>query len=111
MKIKDVQKNIDKSKQIQSLIHAEVMYYRNSINLFVGKRSSGKTENLFIEIIKIGLLPHHAGFTVFVIVCDKQNESKVNELLPLIHMKVIQIHYDNQEDVLSDIAEGKTGYE
>jgi hypothetical protein len=45
------QKNVNKSEQIQSLIHEEVNLYKNSINILVGKRSSGKTENVFIEVI------------------------------------------------------------
>jgi hypothetical protein len=110
-KIREVQKNIDKREQIQSLIDKEINLYKNSINLFVGKRSSGKTENVFIELIKIDLLPGHAGFTAFVIVSDKQNDSTVNELLPLIHMKIIQVDYDHAEGVLSDIAEWMTAYE
>jgi hypothetical protein len=110
-KIREAQKNIDKREQIQSLIDKEINLYNNSINLYVDKRSSGKTENVFIELIKIDLLPGHAGFTAFVIVSDKQNDSTVNELLPLIHMKVIQVDYDHAESVLSDIAEGKTAYE
>jgi hypothetical protein len=44
-------------------------------------------------------------------VSDKQNDSTVNELLPLVHMKMIQVDYDHGESVLSDIAEGKTTYE
>jgi hypothetical protein len=94
MKIREVQKNVDKTEQIQSLIHEEVNLFKNSINLFVGKRSSGKTENIFIELIKIHLLPGQAGLTAFVIVNDKQNNSTVNELLPLIHMKIIQVDFD-----------------
>jgi hypothetical protein len=108
MKIREAQKNVDKREQIQSLIHEEVNLYKNSINLLVGKRSSGKTENVFIELIKIDLLLGHAGFTAFVIVSDKQNHSTLNELLPLMHMKTIQVDYDHAEGVLSDIAEGKT---
>jgi hypothetical protein len=95
-KIREAQKNVDKSEQIQSLIHEDVNLYKNSINLLVGKRSSGKTENVFIELIKIDLLPHHAGFTAFVIVSDNQNDSTVNGLLPLINMKIIQVDYTTQ---------------
>jgi hypothetical protein len=111
MKIKEAQKNVDKNEQIKSLIHEEVNLYKNSINLYVGKRSSRKTENVFIELIKINLLPHHDGFTAFIIVSDKQNDSTVNELLPLVQMKIIQVDYDHAESVLSDIAEGKSAYE
>jgi hypothetical protein len=55
------------------------------------------------------MVQYHGGFTAFVIVSDRQNESTVNELLPLVHMKVIQVDYDNAESVLSDIAEGRAG--
>jgi hypothetical protein len=102
-KIREAQKNVDKSEQIQSLIHEDVNLYKNSINLLVGKRSSGKTENVFIELINIDLLPHNAGFTAFVIVSDKQNNSTVNELLPLTHMKIIQVDYDHAEVVNKDL--------
>jgi hypothetical protein len=78
MEIKEGQKIVNYCEQIQSLIHKEMNLYKNSVNLYVGKRSSGKTENEFREIIKIDLLPGNAGFTGLVIVSDKQNDSTVN---------------------------------
>jgi hypothetical protein len=68
------------------------------------------TEKVFIEVIKIDLLPHHAGFIILVIVSDKHNDSTVNEFLSLVHMKVIHIDYDHLEGMLSDTAEGKITY-
>jgi hypothetical protein len=57
------------------------------------------------------MLPHHGGFTALVIVSDKPNDSTINELLPLIHIKVIQLDYDHAESVLNEIIEGKTAYD
>jgi hypothetical protein len=57
------------------------------------------------------MLPHHGGFTALVIISDKPNDSTINELLPLIHVKVIQIDYDHAESVLNEIIEDKTAYD
>jgi hypothetical protein len=70
MKIKEVEKNVDKSEPIQSLIHEEVNLYRNSINHLVGKHSRGKSQNVFFEIIKIDILQYHGEFTILIIVSD-----------------------------------------
>jgi hypothetical protein len=42
----------------------------------------------------IDMFQHHPRFTIFVIVSNKENEWTVNELLPLIQMKVIQVDYE-----------------
>jgi hypothetical protein len=60
-KIAEQQKNIDKNEQVQSLIHKEVNYLYNSINLLVGRRACGKSFNVIREFIKIDMLPHHGG--------------------------------------------------
>jgi hypothetical protein len=52
-----------------------------------------------------------AGFTSFVIVSDKPNDSTVNELLPLISAKVIKVDYDHAYDLLNEIMDGKTAYD
>jgi hypothetical protein len=48
------------------------------------------------------MLPHHGGFTALVIVNDKANDSTINEILPLIHVKVIQIDYNHAESELTE---------
>jgi hypothetical protein len=57
------------------------------------------------------MLPHHGGFTALIIISDKPNDSTINELLPLIHVRIIQIDYDHAEGVLNEIIEGKTAYD
>jgi hypothetical protein len=56
------------------------------------------------------MLPFHGGFIVFIIITDKPNHSTINELFPLIHVRIIQIDYNHAEGVLNDIIEGKTAY-
>jgi hypothetical protein len=46
-----------------------------------------------------------------IIVSDKPNDWRFNELPPLIRVKIIQIDYDNAEGVLNEIIEVKTAYD
>ena len=39
--------------EMQSVIHTELNFRRNSLNLLIGKRGSGKIYNVFREIIKL----------------------------------------------------------
>jgi hypothetical protein len=61
MKIKEAQNDVNKSEQIQSLIHGEENMYKSSVNLMVGKRSSSKKLNVFHELIKIDILQYSCG--------------------------------------------------
>jgi hypothetical protein len=106
-------KGIDKTQQIQSQIHPEIYVYYNSINLLVSRRGSGKTYNVIREIIKICLLDGNGGYTSFVIISDKPNNSTMNELNDLIkdNLKIIVTDYEHAYDVLDEIIEGKTAYD
>jgi hypothetical protein len=110
-KIKKIHKVIDKNQQLQAIMHKYVILKHNSINILIGKRERGKTFNFCQEVLKICQLPQCAGFTSFVIVSDKPNESTVNELLPLITIKVIKADYDHAYDLLNEIMDGKTAYD
>jgi hypothetical protein len=86
---------IDKTQQMQSQIHPDIYIYYNSINLL--KRGSGKTYNVILEIIKICMLDKNGGYTSFVIISDKPNDSTMLELLDLIKddLKIIQTDYEH----------------
>jgi hypothetical protein len=77
----------------------------------IGKRGSGKTYNVIREVIKVGLLPDHAGYTSFVIVSDKDNDSTINEQKNRIKLKLIHTNYNNATKVLNEIKEAKTAYD
>jgi hypothetical protein len=50
-------KGIDKSQQLQPVIHNDLNFKRNSINLLVSLRKLGKTINVIGELIKLSELP------------------------------------------------------
>jgi uncharacterized protein YbcC (UPF0753/DUF2309 family) len=101
----------NKESQKITFIHKDLNFYRNSLNLLVGKRGSGKTFNVIREVIKVGLLPDKANYTTFVIVSDKDNDSTINEQKSRINLKILHTNYDNATKLLNDIKEGKTAYD
>jgi hypothetical protein len=89
-------KNIDKSKQLQTTIHPEIHFRYNSINLLISRRVVGKTFTVMKELIKISQLPGKGGYTTFLYVSDKTNDSTVNELISLIKLDVKIVSYDER---------------
>jgi energy-coupling factor transporter ATP-binding protein EcfA2 len=51
--IKTIMDKVNKEEQIQSKIHDDINFWKNSINLLIGKRGSGKTFNVSYEIVKL----------------------------------------------------------
>jgi hypothetical protein len=101
----------DKRQQVQSVIHPELAFRYNSINLLVGRRGAGKTFRVLKEIIKLSQLPDCAGYTSFLYVSDKTNDSTVNELIKLIKLKTRIVGYDDVQEVLEDIIDAKSAYQ
>jgi hypothetical protein len=102
---------MDKSEQLQSIIDPELNFRRNSINLYIGRRGSGKTFNVLKELIKLSHLPDCGGYNSFVYVTDKQNDSTVKELLHLIKLKTRVVSYANTTTFLNDYIEAKEAYD
>jgi hypothetical protein len=59
------------------------------------------------------MVDKNGGYTSFVIISDKPNDSTMLELLDLIKddLKIIQTDYEHAYDVLDDIMEGKVAYD
>jgi hypothetical protein len=110
-KIKRALKGIDKDDQIQSLIDPDIYFKRNSINLLISRRGVGKTYTVMTELIKLSQLPENGGYTQFVYITDKTNDSTVNELIKLIKLKTRVVKYKDATEVLNRIMEAKTAYE
>ncbi|GHU20824.1 hypothetical protein FACS189472_12830 [Alphaproteobacteria bacterium] len=104
-------RGIDKSEQLQSFIDPELNFRRNSINLYIGRRGSGKTFNVLRELIKLSQLPDHGGYNSFVYCTDKTNDSTVKGLLPLIKLKTRVVSYANMIPFLKDLVDAKSAYE
>jgi hypothetical protein len=111
IKMKKNIENIDKRYQNISFIHKDLNFRRNSLNILIGKRDSGKTYNVIREIIKLCLLPDNEGYTTFVIISNKNNDSTINEQKDNIRLKIIETDYDNAINTLNELTEGKTAYD
>jgi hypothetical protein len=103
--------NINKDEQLQSEIHPDLHFKRNSINILMSRRGVGKTFAVMREVIKLSHLPNCGGYTQFIYITDKFNDSTVNELLNLIKLKVKVLKYDEAYNALCEIRESKTAYE
>jgi hypothetical protein len=109
--IKQIMDKVNKEEQIQSKIHDDINFWKNTINLLIGKRGSGKSFNVNYEMVKLGYILNHGRYTCFIIISDKDNDSTINEMLKLIKLKVIQINYDKALKTLGDTINGKTAYD
>jgi hypothetical protein len=101
--IKMIITKVNKEEQIQSKIHDNINFYKNTINLLIGRRGLGKIFNVGNEMVKLGCIPNFGGYTYFIIISDKDNDSTINEMLKLIKLKVIHINYDQVLKTFGDI--------
>ncbi|GHU18839.1 hypothetical protein FACS189472_07740 [Alphaproteobacteria bacterium] len=110
-KIHRVIEKVDKSEQLQSVIDPELNFRRNSINLYIGRRGSGKTFNVLRELIKLSQLPDRGGFNSFIYCTDKTNDSTVKDLLPLIKLKTRIVSYADMLTFMKGLIDAKMAYE
>jgi hypothetical protein len=110
-KINKALKGVDKSEQVQSEIDPDIYFKRNSINLLISRRGVGKTFTVMSELIKLSHLPNNGGYSQFVYITDKTNDSTVSELIKLIRLKTRVVKYADALEVLTDIIEAKTAYD
>ena len=52
-------RKVDLTNEIQTEIDPNVYFNRNSVNLLVGKKGSGKTYNVFREVLKLNYIKNH----------------------------------------------------
>lgn len=95
---------------LHSEIHPDLNFYRNSLNLLVGKTGSGKTFSVFREIIKIAFIKDHQ-YTPLIYVTNKKNDEtylKMKKYFP-IPTKIVSL--ENAFGVLDEISNCKTAYQ
>jgi hypothetical protein len=100
----------DKINQLQTIIHPEINFKRNSINLLIGRHGSGKTFNILKEIIKLSQLPDKGGYNDFIYVSDKTNDDTFNELIKLVKLRTRIINYADVLKFLPDYINAKNAY-
>jgi hypothetical protein len=110
-KISKAMAGVDKSEQLQSVIDPKFLFRRNSINLYIARRDSGKTFNVMRELIKLSQLKNKNGQNDFIYCTDKTSDSTVNDLLNLIKLNVREIRYDDMPVFLADLIDAKDAYQ
>jgi hypothetical protein len=108
--ISGAMRNIEKSEQVQSEIHPDILFRYNTINLLVSCRGVGKTFTVLRELIKLSQLKNFGGYTTLLYVSDKTNDDTVNELIKLIKLKVRRVSYANVLDVIQDLIDAKSAF-
>lgn len=103
-------KNISHSShEIQTTIHDELNFKRNSVNLLIGRRGSGKTYNVFREIIKLNFVPNHE-YTQLIYITNKLSDDTFHKMKKLIKLEIIKVNYEDAEECLTKITEAKEDY-
>jgi hypothetical protein len=110
-KIKTAINGIDKTEQLQSIINTELNFRRNSINLYIGRRGSGKTFNVLRELIELSNLPDKDGYNSFIYCTDKSNDCTVKELLGIVKLNVRVVKYNDMPLFLTNLIKSKNAYQ
>ena len=102
----DLAKGRDLTHDLQTEIHPEVFFRRNSVNLLVGKKGSGKTYNVFREILKLREVPNHL-YTKLIYVSDKPWDRTYDLVKAHIPLTVEKVPYSKAVETIKEVAEAK----
>ena len=100
---------MDANESLISEIHPEVSIRLNSVNVIVGKQSSGKTVIALKEIIKLGVLNTHHLF-VYVTKDGKESDKTFLALKPLLMIPYVVISENEAVDFIKDMISAKNLY-
>lgn len=90
-KIFDCGKRSMRDDAIVKPFHPLIRFNRNSINLVIGKRGSGKTFFIFKELLKLLQLDksgNNFNYTAIYYISDKQSDDTVNMFKPLFNGRI-----------------------
>jgi len=99
----------DINDQMQTEIHPDLRFRRNTVNLVIGKKGSGKTDSVFREALKVSLLPD-SHYTLMLYVCDNQNDDTYLRNKDLIQIPVECIAYEEADTRIGELTDAKALY-
>ena len=102
----ELSKDRDLTHDLQTEIHPEVFFRRNSVNLLVGKKGSGKTYNVFREILKLREVPNHL-YTKLIYVSDKPWDRTYDLVKKHLPLAVEKVPYSKAVEAIKEVAEAK----
>ncbi len=100
---------MNKNESLISEIHPEVYIRLNSVNVIVGKQSSGKTVIALKEIIKLGVLNTHHLF-IYVTKDGQESDKTFLALKPLLMIPYIIISEQEAVEFMKDLISAKNLY-
>ena len=104
--LSDLAKDRDLTHDLQTEINPEVFFRRNSVNLLVGKKGSGKTYNVFRELLKLREVPNHL-YTKLIYVSDKPWDRTYDLVKGHLPLEVLKVPYSGAVDAIKEVAEAK----
>ena len=104
--LKNINKDLDLTHELQTEIDEGVYFKRNSVNLLIGKKGSGKTYNVFREVLKLKFVPDHR-YTKMLYVTNKPYDPTYSRVSHLMPIPVEKVTYDNAVEKINELAEAK----
>jgi hypothetical protein len=95
--------------EVQSEIHPDINFMRNSVNLLVGKRGSGKTFNVFREITKLCTLGNRE-YSQLIYITDSNSDDTFYRFKRLMTIPVRICKYVDAVECLNDVIDAKAAY-
>ena len=77
----------DNANDVQNKIHPEIDFAYSSINLMIGRRGSGKTYNVFKQLVALSKIPND--FHLFVYITNNPNDKTYIKFKDLLEIPTI----------------------
>jgi hypothetical protein len=108
--------------EVQSIIHPQIRFKRNSINILIGRTGSGKTYSVLREISKICLIKKEASernisissldeFHLIYYITDKDFDATFSKFKSVITIPIVFVKYDEADSVLDTLSRAKAAYD
>ncbi len=107
--LQDINMDLDLTNELPTEIHPEVFFKRNSVNLLIGKKGSGKTYNVFRELLKLKFVPNHR-YTKLIYVTDKAFDPTFERIKSYLLeiMEVDKVPYCQAVEAIQEAANAKS---
>ena len=104
--LRKIAKDTDLTHELQTEIDPSLRFRRNSVNLFIGKRGSGKTYNVFRELLKLKYVRNHC-YSKLLYVTDKPNDPTFERIADELPFEVDIVPYSEAVEAIREIADAK----
>ena len=104
--LRRIAKDTDLTHELQTEIDPSLRFRRNSVNLLIGKRGSGKTYNVFRELLKLKYVRNHC-YSKLLYVTDKPNDPTFERIADELPFEVDICPYSEAVESIREIAGAK----